>query len=617
METIRLSEEGLPGTPKLVCQARQPNNTLVALVRLQPKGIEPLERRVEFNLPSNSSTQNEPATVRGDSALLDITTVVAPRSHNLDIVAISGLNGNAYGSFKERNQDYMWLIDTLPRSLPRARISLFGYLSDYSDAVSHLSLQELGNSLHKSVDRLFGNNQTKLKPGVPMVYMLHSLGGLIFQQAFLKSYALTTGNSGDSIHGSTLYDLAGGMICFGVPFHGMHIEPLLKIVQHGPAREFLQTLNQSSYILSDLNESFHDAAKERQLRAYCYSESKDSRTVESEVSRALLWQQTSTYEQTPQETRDGTKVFEGKGRAWIVRPESAETIVSSLRQPRNRSSLPRTHTELVKFGRDDDELPPVIDDIKRICSLVVSASAEAQSRGRVTSEVKFVRDEPTLNAGERLQAKQQLEETIRSHFMSERGVSMIPAPVDRKLRSWIAAFEDRDMSKSFCWVYGKNRQDEPMVRDLSSHIVSELLRIGHPLLAVSFDGEPDALLRELYDQLSLNYKLYWHLSPNREPTSGDLGAFLERLRVLHNNDHTWDSNNKRRLTIVIHARYGMHQTKLTMVERIVTELKQLRGFYLLVVTETWLEGLRGHFGGDEGIAVSQNAHRPLKYLRFP
>lgn len=37
-----------------------------------------------------------------------------------DIVALSGLNGHAFGSFKQRGGPFMWLRDDLPISMPDA-----------------------------------------------------------------------------------------------------------------------------------------------------------------------------------------------------------------------------------------------------------------------------------------------------------------------------------------------------------------------------------------------------------------------------------------------------------------------------------------------------------------
>jgi hypothetical protein len=49
-------------------------------------------------------------------------------TYHLDVVALHGLNGNAYTTWTNKH-DKLWLRDLLPRSLPGARIYTFGYNS--------------------------------------------------------------------------------------------------------------------------------------------------------------------------------------------------------------------------------------------------------------------------------------------------------------------------------------------------------------------------------------------------------------------------------------------------------------------------------------------------------
>ncbi|KAM3509182.1 hypothetical protein MY11210_006437 [Beauveria gryllotalpidicola] len=45
-----------------------------------------------------------------------MATLFAPplEDHELEIIAVSGLGGHAFGSFKERGGSNMWLRDSLP-----------------------------------------------------------------------------------------------------------------------------------------------------------------------------------------------------------------------------------------------------------------------------------------------------------------------------------------------------------------------------------------------------------------------------------------------------------------------------------------------------------------------
>ncbi|EFE44249.1 LipA and NB-ARC domain protein [Trichophyton verrucosum HKI 0517] len=50
-----------------------------------------------------------------------------------DLVAVHGLNGDAFISWKHRDTGVMWLKDLLPSSLPNARIMTFGYNSKFTN----------------------------------------------------------------------------------------------------------------------------------------------------------------------------------------------------------------------------------------------------------------------------------------------------------------------------------------------------------------------------------------------------------------------------------------------------------------------------------------------------
>lgn len=58
------------------------------------------------------------------------------------IIAISGLGGHAFGSFKERDGEHMWLRDALPYDITGesgehvARIMIYGYESNLPNSES-------------------------------------------------------------------------------------------------------------------------------------------------------------------------------------------------------------------------------------------------------------------------------------------------------------------------------------------------------------------------------------------------------------------------------------------------------------------------------------------------
>jgi len=75
------------------------------------------------------------------------------------IIAVHGLGGHAYGSFKERGGTYMWLEDSLSTDLftygsstgTIARVLLYGYDSHIERSDSFQSIRDLASKLRMSL----------------------------------------------------------------------------------------------------------------------------------------------------------------------------------------------------------------------------------------------------------------------------------------------------------------------------------------------------------------------------------------------------------------------------------------------------------------------------------
>lgn len=103
------------------------------------------------------------------------------------VVAIAGLGGHAFGSFKDEGSDYMWLRDTLPRDLASdgrgnkiARIMVYGYDSIVATSENAQNLEDLATSFRTSLYELINNSRAQNSR--PIIFIGHSLGGLIVKQ---------------------------------------------------------------------------------------------------------------------------------------------------------------------------------------------------------------------------------------------------------------------------------------------------------------------------------------------------------------------------------------------------------------------------------------------------
>jgi hypothetical protein len=93
----------------------------------------------------------------------------------VDIVAIHGLNGDAYTTWQHENGT-LWLRDLLPNSLPGSRVFTYGYPSELFFSNSTATLRDYSRSLLKSLTAISEQTQR------PLIFVCHSLGGIVCKQ---------------------------------------------------------------------------------------------------------------------------------------------------------------------------------------------------------------------------------------------------------------------------------------------------------------------------------------------------------------------------------------------------------------------------------------------------
>ena len=72
-------------------------------------------------------------------------------SRGSSIIAVTGLAGHAFGSWKSRLEPYMWLRDFLPGSISKARILTYGYDTKLPGSQSNASILEMSRKLLESI----------------------------------------------------------------------------------------------------------------------------------------------------------------------------------------------------------------------------------------------------------------------------------------------------------------------------------------------------------------------------------------------------------------------------------------------------------------------------------
>ncbi len=107
----------------------------------------------------------------------------AETSKSIDVVAVHGLQGDAYRTWKHQGGT-LWLRDLLPGDVPSARIMTFGYDSTvaFSNSVGRIEdkaldlLNRLGAQRDENMDRR------------PVIFICHSLGGIVVKKALILAH---------------------------------------------------------------------------------------------------------------------------------------------------------------------------------------------------------------------------------------------------------------------------------------------------------------------------------------------------------------------------------------------------------------------------------------------
>jgi len=188
-----------------------------------------------------------------------------------DVVLVHGLNGNPVKTWTAPGNGVYWPTDLLPRSLKNehANVLVYGYNADVyankkdksspSDNFVHLHAQSLVTSL----------TQYRKSEGTernPIIWVAHSLGGIVTKRALLYSNDVRAHHQEDfrSIFVSTY-----GIIFLGTPHNGSDMAGWGRILQYMsdvviPRRFFesesvlLRTLKKDNETLQSINNHFLD-----------------------------------------------------------------------------------------------------------------------------------------------------------------------------------------------------------------------------------------------------------------------------------------------------------------------------------------------------------------------
>ncbi|KAI9778144.1 MAG: hypothetical protein M1839_008353 [Geoglossum umbratile] len=199
----------------------------------------------------------------GPQVLFHVTTKDVS---GVDIVFVHGLRGSSLGTWSKGV--VCWPRDLLKIDIQDAsydaRIITWGYDSSTANVFSYASKGSIFGHAETLLEDL-----SKLRAGKtrPIIFLGHSLGGLVIKQALIKS-------AGYNSHGrhptlGEIYASTKGVIFLGTPHRGSDKEGLGEVVSkvakfsfRQPNEQLLQTLRPDSHILENQRDQFTTISKD-------------------------------------------------------------------------------------------------------------------------------------------------------------------------------------------------------------------------------------------------------------------------------------------------------------------------------------------------------------------
>ncbi|KAF3128506.1 hypothetical protein TWF594_011559 [Orbilia oligospora] len=254
--------------------------TQVAIFKVKPKGpTAGLPAFLQRNVPS-FNYKNKTVHIDTDFSGLTQLYPVEESKIKIDIVAVSGLNSHAFGSWvgpEAGGVTPMWLQDFLgeDEELKYCRTMTYGYNTKYKDTVQrHIEdhARDLLIELHKA-------RETEEAKKRRLIWIGHSLGGALIAHAVnLASF--------DANHlYKDIFDSMIGFFFFGVPFRNANLKDVDKMVNGDPDMaagqgvRLLQAINYETGRITATVDSFKSHLTEKKTKVYSFYETKETKKV--------------------------------------------------------------------------------------------------------------------------------------------------------------------------------------------------------------------------------------------------------------------------------------------------------------------------------------------------
>ncbi|KAI1350937.1 hypothetical protein F5Y01DRAFT_315219 [Xylaria sp. FL0043] len=174
----------------------------------------------------------------------------------VDLVFVHGLRGSRVKTWSKA--DIFWPRDLLRDDLKMARVITWGYDADIANIFAPAGQKSLfghANTLLRDLAR----HRSEITR--PIVFICHSLGGLVVKEALISSASYDHSNRFPQL--AMIYRSTVGVVFMGTPHRGSSLESygeivvkIAKLSGRRPNAQLLQTLRPNSHILEKLRNDF-------------------------------------------------------------------------------------------------------------------------------------------------------------------------------------------------------------------------------------------------------------------------------------------------------------------------------------------------------------------------
>ncbi|KAF4441973.1 hypothetical protein FACUT_2380 [Fusarium acutatum] len=248
-----------------------------------------------------------------------IQTFHSTESDNIDIVFIHGLKGDCQKTWTDKTSGSPWPKTLLPLEIETARVLTYSYDSTVTGKEEAPSQNRISNHAYNLVTALASLRQSDNTNERPIIFVCHSLGGLVCQDA------LVTARQRSEQHLQDIVNFTRGVIFLGTPHHGSSLAKIGELVSRSVGlikeanSDIVQVLTRDSEVLARIQDSF---------QALLMTRSKDE---------ATMIDITCFYEELP------TKKF------GVIVPKHSAILPGYI-----SIGIHKNHAEMTKFSNSEE-----------------------------------------------------------------------------------------------------------------------------------------------------------------------------------------------------------------------------------------------------------------------